>query len=99
MADYKLSSKAEFDLTVMYEFGISKFGLFQAQNYFFEMHHTFDVLSKNNELGRDASEYINELKRFSFKSHTIFYLIISNSILVIRVLSQQMDYEFNLSLD
>ena len=98
MADYKLSVKAEFDLTVMYEFGISKFGLLQAQKYFFEMHDTFEVISENKDLGRDSSEYINELKRFSIKSHTIFYLITSKGILVIRVLSQRMDYEFNLSL-
>lgn len=99
MANYKLSSKAEFDLTVMYEFGISKFGLIQAQKYFFEMHDTFELLSANSVLGRDASEYINELKRLTFKSHTIFYLITSNGILIIRVFSQLMDYEFTLSLD
>ena len=97
MANYKLSIKAEFDLTVMYEFGISKFGLIQAQKYFFEMHKTFELLSKKNDLGRDASEYINDLKRFSFKSHIIFYLITSNGIFITRVLSQRMDYEFNLS--
>lgn len=99
MADYKLASKAEFDLTVMYEFGISKFGLIQAQKYFFEMHDIFVLLSKKNDLGRDASEYINDLKRFSFKSHTIFYLNTLYGILIISVLSQRMDYEFNLSLD
>ena len=96
MGDYKLSTKAEFDLTVMYEFGITKFGLVQAQKYFFEMHKTFELLSKKNDLGRDASEYINELKRFTFKSHTIFYLNSSNGIFIIRVLSQRIDYEFNL---
>lgn len=98
MGVYKLSSKAEFDLTVMYEFGITKFGLSQAQKYFFSMHQTFEVISKNVNLGRDASEFIDNIKRFSFKSHTIFYLITAESILIIRVLSHRMDHEFNLSL-
>ena len=97
MGVYKLSSKAEFDLTVMYEFGISKFGLTQAQKYFFGMHETFEVLSKNVNIGQDASEFIEELKRFSYKSHTIFYLITLNEIFIIRVLSQRMDYDYNLS--
>ena len=97
MGVYKLSSKAEFDVAVMYEFGISKFGLTQAQKYFFGMHETFGVLSKNVNLGRDASEFIEELKRFTYKAHTIFYLISSNGIFIIRVLSQRMDYEYNLS--
>jgi toxin ParE1/3/4 len=96
MADYKLSSKAEFDLTVMYEFGISKFGLLQAQKYFFEMHDTFELLSTNRDLGRDASQYINELKRFTFKSHTLFYMISTDTVFIVRVLSQKMNYEFNL---
>lgn len=99
MADYKLSSKAEFDLTVMYEFGILKFGLIQTQKYFVEMQETFEMLSINKDLGRNASEYISELKRFTFKSHTIFYILTVKEILIIRVLSQRMDYEFNLSLD
>jgi len=97
MGIYKLSSKAEFDLAVMYEFGISKFGLTQAQKYFFGMHETFEVLSKNVNLGQDASEFIEELKRFTYKAHTIFYLITTSGIFIIRVLSQRMDYEYNLS--
>ena len=97
MSVYKLSSKAEFDLTVMYEFDISKFGLTEAQKYFFGMHETFNVLSKNVNIGRDASEFIEDLKRFTYKEHTIFYFITTNGIFIIRVLSQRMDYEYNLS--
>jgi toxin ParE1/3/4 len=97
MGVYKLSRKTEFDLAVMYEFGISKFGLTQTKKYFFGMHETFEVLSENVNLDRDASEFIEELKRFSYKSHTIFYLIASNGIFIIRVLSQRMDYEYNLT--
>ncbi|MGB3342840.1 MAG: type II toxin-antitoxin system RelE/ParE family toxin [Aequorivita sp.] len=99
MGVYKLSSKAEFDLEVMYEFGISKFGLIQAQKYFHEMHKTFELLGKNVNLGRDASDYISDLIRFSFKSHTIFYLKSANGIFIVRVLSQRMDYEQNLKLE
>jgi toxin ParE1/3/4 len=93
---YKLSSKAEIDLAEMYEFGIYKFGLSQAQEYFIGMHEAFEVLAKNRDLGRDASEFIDGLKRFSFKAHTIFYLHTASGIFIIRVLSQRMDYERNL---
>ena len=99
MGVYKLSNKAEFDLEVMYEFGISKFGLIQAQKYFFEMHETFELLGRNVNLGRDTSEYIDCLERFSFKSHTIFYFKSLDGIYIIRVLSQRMNYEQNLQLD
>jgi plasmid stabilization system protein ParE len=47
MGVYKLSSKTEIDLAAMYEFGIYKFGLTQAQNYFYGMHEAFEVLAEN----------------------------------------------------
>lgn len=98
MGVYKLSRKAEIDLADMYEFGIYKFGLPQAQKYFLEMHDVFLVLSENAGLGRDASEYIEDLKRFAFKAHTLFYLQTTSGIFILRVLSQHMDYERNLSI-
>lgn len=96
MAVYKLSSKAEIDLAEMYEFGIYKFGLSQAQKYFYSMHEAFEILADNIDLGRDASEFIAGLKRFSYKAHTIFYLHTATGIFILRVLSQRMDYERNL---
>jgi toxin ParE1/3/4 len=97
MGVYKFSNKAEVDLAAMYEFGIYKFGLPQAQKYFFGMHKAFEVLSKNMDLGRDASEFIEDLKRFSYKAHTIFYLETAAGIFILRVLNQRMNYENNLS--
>jgi toxin ParE1/3/4 len=96
MGVYKLSRKAEIDLAEMYEFGIYKFGLLQAQKYFLGMHDEFQVLDENIELGRDASEFIEDPKRFTYKAHTIFYLITTNEIFILHVLSQRMDYEKNL---
>lgn len=98
MGVYKLSRKAEIDLAEMYQFGILKFGLLQAQKYFLEMHDVFQVLHENADLGRDASEYIEDLKRFAFKAHTLFYLQTTSGIFILRVLSQRMDYEQNLSI-
>jgi toxin ParE1/3/4 len=96
MGVYKLSSKAEIDLAEMYEFGIYKFGITQAQKYFYDMHEAFEILAENANLGRDASEFIENLKRFSYKAHTIFYLQIASGIFILRVLNQRMDYDWNL---
>ncbi|AXO79303.1 type II toxin-antitoxin system RelE/ParE family toxin [Olleya aquimaris] len=95
MGVYKVSGKAESDLAKMYEFGIETFGLKQAQSYLFGIHDIFQVLSDNINLGRDASEFILSLKRFFYKSHTIFYLAIDDDILIFRVLNQSMDYVKN----
>ena len=93
---YKLSGKAEIDLAEMYEFGIYKFGLLQAQKYFLGMHDVFQVLAENPNLGRDASMFIENLKRFTYQAHTIFYLPQEEGLFILRVLSQRMDYETHL---
>ena len=95
MGAYKVSGKAESDLTIMYEYGIERFGLKQTQAYLFGIHDIFQVLSENINLGRDASDFVVSLKRFSYKSHTIFYLATDIDILIVRVLNQSMDYEKN----
>ena len=96
MGVYKLSRKAEIDLAKMYEYGIETFGLKQAKAYLSGMHTLFQVLADNTNLGRDASEFMLSLKRFSYKSHTIFYLDTDIDILIVCVLNQSMDYEKNL---
>jgi toxin ParE1/3/4 len=93
---YRVSGKAEIDLVKMYEYGIERFGLKQAQTYLLGMHTLFQILANNRTLGRDASEFVLSLKRFSYKSHTIFYLTTDIDILIVRVLNQSMDYEKNL---
>ncbi len=97
MGVYKVSRKAEVDLAKMYEYGIETFGLKQAKDYLLGMHILFQILADNTNLGRDASKFILSLKRFSYKSHTIFYLPTTDiDILIVRVLNQSMDYENNL---
>ncbi len=96
MGVYKVSGKAETYITKMYEYGIESFGLKQAQTYLLGMHTLFQVLADNATLGRDASELMMSLKRFSCNSHTISYLASDIDILIVRVLNQSMDYENNL---
>ncbi len=96
MGVYKISRKAETDLANIYEYGIGTFGMKNAKNYLQGTHQVFKILTDNINLGRDASEFMLLLKRFSYKSHTIFYLVTDIGILIVRVLNQSMDYENNL---
>ena len=96
MGVYNLSRIAEADLVKMYEHGIETFGLYQAQDYLSGIHSLLQILADNVTLGRDASEFLSSLKRFSYKAHTIFYLVNDDSIFIVRILNQSMDYESNL---
>ncbi|MEP5341401.1 MAG: type II toxin-antitoxin system RelE/ParE family toxin [Algibacter sp.] len=42
----------------MYEYGIERFGLKQAQTYLLGIHTFFQILANNTTLGRDASEFV-----------------------------------------
>lgn len=97
MGVYKLSKECEIDISKMYEYGIEKFGLDQAQEYLIGLHDLFHTLTENSGIGRDASEFYPSLKRFIYKSHIIFYLQSDSGIFIVRTLSQSMDYERHLT--
>ena len=96
MGAYKLSTECEIDISEIYEYGIERFGLIQAQEYMIGLHDLFETLAEKTNIGRDASEYYPYLKRFVYKSHMIFYLQTESGIFIVRTLSQSMDYERHL---
>lgn len=73
MAVYKLSNAVKNDLASIYEQDIETFGQNQAQHCLLQLHNHFLTLAENVNIGRDASEFSNDLKRFVFESPTIFY--------------------------
>lgn len=97
MGAYRLSKECEIDISEIYEYGIEKFGLNQAQDYLIGLHDLFKTLTENSDTGRDASEFYPSLKRFVYKSHMVFYLQSESEIFIVRTLSQSMDYERHLT--
>ncbi|MEM7549481.1 MAG: type II toxin-antitoxin system RelE/ParE family toxin [Bacteroidota bacterium] len=97
MGAYKLSNECENDISDIYEYGISEFGLNQAQDYMIGLHDLFQTLAENTNIGRDASEFYPSLKRFVYKAHMIFYLQTESGIFIVRTLNQSMDYERHLT--
>lgn len=96
MGAYRLSKECEIDISEIYEYGIEKFGLIQAQGYLIGLHELFQSLAGNPGMGQDSSEFYPTLKRFMYKSHMVFYLQSESGIFVVRMLSQSMDYERHL---
>lgn len=93
MGVYKLSKECETDIESIYEYGIEKFELLKAQDYLLRMQDLFQTLANNPHIGLDASEFSPSLKRFTYKSHMIFYLDTDTGVLIVRTLSQSMDYD------
>lgn len=96
MGVYRLSVECKSDLEHIYEYGIDNYGLSQAQDYLLGLHELFQTLAENVNFGRDASEFYPSLKRFMYKSHMLFYLQTNSGVIIVRTLSQSMDYEQHL---
>lgn len=96
MAVYKISEECESDIAGMYEYGIEKYGLRQAQNYIVELEGYFQTICNNAEIGTDCFELFPLLRKFYFKAHIIFYLKREYGIFIVRVLGKRMDYEHQL---
>lgn len=93
MANYNLSTRAQYDFVGIYKFGIKYFGRPQAIDYLFELENFLLELAERPELARDASTISNNLKFYNFKAHVIFYVFDDDhKIFVIRVLGKRMNF-------
>ncbi|WP_343486234.1 type II toxin-antitoxin system RelE/ParE family toxin [Allomuricauda sp. d1] len=93
MANYKLSSQAQFDLVGIYKYGIKYFGQQQAVSYLYELEDFMLELATRPELAKDASKLGETLKYYNFKAHVIFYFHEDgDEIFIIRILGKRMDF-------
>ncbi len=93
MGDYKLSIETENDISSIYEYGIQEYGLENAQSYILGLDQLFQILVENPDMGWDASEFSPFLKRFTYRSHIVFYKRMDLDIFIVRVLHLSMDYK------
>ncbi len=96
MADYKLTNKADADLVDIYEYGIFNFGIEQSSKYILGFQDKFQFIIEHKELGRSAEELSKNLRRVTYNSHVIFYKILVDYILIVRVLRREMDFRRHL---
>lgn len=93
MVSYKLTRLATLDIADIYKFGSKTFGAKPTQNYITSLEKFFIELSSRKEIARDASVFRQNLKFYNFKSHVVFYEFIDdNSIRIIRILGNKMDF-------
>ena len=94
MANFRLSVKAEEDLTEIYTYGILRFGLVEAQKYLMLLEKSLENLAQMPFMGMDLPSLKNPcIKKFSFKSHLIFYQLDEEGLLIARILHHTRDYK------
>lgn len=88
---YKLSNLAAEDFDSIYEFTWRKFGPLQADKYTADLDSFLKLLARNPEMGRDRSDLVEGIRKHDHAEHAIFYKEVGGSILIVRILHQQME--------
>ncbi|KAF2327217.1 type II toxin-antitoxin system RelE/ParE family toxin [Flavobacterium daemonense] len=90
MYDYFLSNEAKDDLKRIYYYGISKFGLDQADRYFSLIHDCFERIEENPFLFPSARHIKVGYRYCVCGVDTIYYRIVSdNRIEIISIIGRQ----------
>lgn len=92
MPSYRLSNEADSDVTDIARYTLAKFGEHQVIKYIAKLERTFQVLADFPGIGSMADDLRPGLMRFPNQSHMIFYTIVANHILIVRVLHARADF-------
>lgn len=89
MSSYFSTRNAKEDLWTIYEYGVSRFGVTQAEKYFNMMHDCFEKIASNPYLFPAVIRYKN-VERFCVCGvDTIYYNIICDKIEIVTIIGRQ----------
>ena len=91
MRTYKLSQEAEEDMHEIYLYSCFHFNKKQADKYSQKLKTAFDMIVENSKIGRYYLKANSKYRRFEVNQHIIFYQIIEEAILIVRILHRDMD--------
>lgn len=89
MANYKLSNEAKEDLIRIHQYGISKFGIKQADKYFHSFFDCFDIIVQR-PFSFESVDYIKHgYRRCVCGSDSIYFTVHDNTIEIMAVIGRQ----------
>ena len=93
---YRTTVRANEDIISIYVHGAREFGTRQAESYYRALVDTFDILANNPFIARERQEFRPPVRLHFYKAHAIVYRIMSDHVLIIRVLHGRQDWERHL---
>lgn len=89
MIKYRLSNAAKEDLIRIHHFGVRKFGVAQADKYFYTFFDYFEIISER-PFAFETVDHIKEgYRRCPCGSDTIYYRIIDNMVEIMAIVGMQ----------
>ena len=89
MPGYRLSEKAEEDLSRFYEYGILHYGQDRADRYYDGLIERFEELTENPRLWPAVDHIRSGYRRSVYGRHSIYYRIDPDTIVIVRILGRQ----------
>ena len=91
MIKHRLADDADEDLKGIYIYSLENFGLKQAIIYKTDLGKQFIALCDNPEIGASYNHIKAGLRRYVYRSHSIYYRIENSYILILRILGNRQD--------
>lgn len=89
MSEYRLSNAAKEDLIRIHHFGVEKFGLAQADKYFYAFFDCFDIIA-GRPFAFESVDYIKKgYRRCPCGSDAIYYQINDNMVEIMAIVGMQ----------
>lgn len=96
MKDYVLSRLAQTDLDDIWEFTAKTWNVDQAEVYVSKMRQAIDQLVTGQKLSRSADDIGPGYRKLRVKSHFIFFRVEGDTLHVVRILHERMDFRSHL---
>jgi toxin ParE1/3/4 len=94
---FVISKKAVSDLEEIWFYTFEKWSKEQADRYYNLIFNEINYICKNVSAGKSMEHVRKGYRATKVKSHLIFYKIVNDTIVIIRILHEQMDIENRLS--
>jgi len=91
MGTYRLTATADAEIDAIAEYSILNFGLETARDYITGLHDRFGLLADHPSWGNDYGHISPGLRRYEYRSHSIYYQPQGGGILILRVLGDKQD--------
>ena len=91
MLQLRVTPKAELDLIGIWVYTCGEWGIDQADKYLDELEEGMKQLIHHPSLGADYTHVLPGYRRLQVGHHALFYKLVEQELLVVRVLHESMD--------
>jgi len=89
MANYKISNDAKEDLRRIYKYGVSKFGINQADKYYNSFFDNFEKIAQNPLSFKSVNYIRKDYRRCPCGSDSIYYKVTNDIVEIMAVIGRQ----------